>query len=209
MKLILLGPPGAGKGTLALKAVELLNVPHIGTGVIFRAAMSSGSPLGLRIKAIVQSGKLVDNETTVELVKERLAQEDVQKGYILDGFPRTIPQAEALAQFSTVEKVVTINIADKDILERLGGRQVCRKCGYNFHVVYDKPEQEGICSHCGGELYARDDDKEETVLERLEIYRAETAPLINYYGDKGLLVSMDSCLKFEDTLENFKKALDL
>jgi len=207
MKLILLGPPGAGKGTLAAKAVDLLNVPHISTGVIFRAAMSSGSPLGLKVKAIVESGKLVDDETTIELVKERLAQDDVQKGYILDGFPRTIPQAEALAKFSTVEKVVNISISDADVLERLGGRQVCRKCGHNFHVVFDKPKQDGVCDHCGGEVYTRDDDKDEAIQKRLEVYRAQTAPLIDFYGAKGLLVNMEARIKFEETLDNFKKAL--
>ena len=207
MKLILLGPPGAGKGTLAAKAVDLLNVPHISTGVIFRAAMSSGSPLGLKVKAIVESGKLVDDETTIELVKERLAQDDVQKGYILDGFPRTIPQAEALAKFSAVEKVVNISISDADVLERLGGRQVCRKCGHNFHVVFDKPKQDGVCDHCGGEVYTRDDDKDEAIQKRLEVYRAQTAPLIDFYGAKGLLVNMEARIKFEETLDNFKKAL--
>ena len=209
MKLLLLGPPGAGKGTIAAKAVDLLKLPHISTGVIFRSAMSSGSPLGLKVKAIVESGKLVDDETTIELVKERLAQEDVQKGYILDGFPRTIPQAEALAQFSAVEKVVNISISDADVLERLGGRQVCRKCGHNFHVVFDKPKQDGVCDHCGGEVYTRDDDKDEAIKKRLEVYRAQTAPLIEFYGERGLLVNMETRIKFEDTLENFKKALGL
>ena len=209
MKLLLLGPPGAGKGTIAAKAVDLLKLPHISTGVIFRSAMSSGSPLGLKVKAIVESGKLVDDETTIELVKERLAQEDVQKGYILDGFPRTIPQAEALAQFSAVEKVVNISISDADVLERLGGRQVCRKCGHNFHVVFDKPKQDGVCDHCGGEVYTRDDDKDEAIKKRLEIYRAQTAPLIEFYGERGLLVNMETRIKFEETLENFKKALGL
>ncbi|MCL2233788.1 MAG: adenylate kinase [Treponema sp.] len=209
MKLILLGPPGAGKGTLAAKAVDLLKFPHISTGVIFRAAMGSGSPLGQKVKEIVESGKLVDDETTIELVKERLAQDDVQKGYILDGFPRTIPQAEALATFSTVERVVNIAISDADVLERLGGRQVCRKCGHNFHVVFDKPKQDGVCDHCGGEVYTRDDDKDEAIKKRLEVYRAQTAPLIDFYSAKGVLVNMETCLKFEETLENFKKALGL
>ena len=209
MKLIMLGPPGAGKGTLAAKAVDLLKVPQISTGVIFRAAMSSGSPLGLKVKAIVDSGKLVDDETTIELVKERLAQDDVKGGYILDGFPRTIPQAEALAEFAAIDKVVNISISDADVLERLGGRQVCRKCGHNFHVVYDKPTQDGVCNHCGGEVYTRDDDKDEAIKKRLEVYRAQTEPLIDFYREKGLLVDMETCIEFEDTLANFRKALGL
>ncbi|MCL2374623.1 MAG: adenylate kinase [Treponema sp.] len=209
MKLILLGSPGAGKGTLAAKAVDMLKAPHISTGVIFRAAMNSGTPLGLKVKAIVESGKLVDDATTIELVKERLAQEDAQQGFILDGFPRTIPQAEALAHFTDVEKVVNIRISDADVLERLGGRQVCRKCGHNFHVVFDKPKQEGICDHCGGEVYTRDDDKNEAIQKRLEVYRAQTAPLIEFYRAKDLLVDMEARLAFEETLENFRNAIGL
>jgi len=169
--------------------------------------MSSNSPLGLKVKAIVESGRLVDDQTTIELVRERLAQEDAQKGYILDGFPRTIPQAEALAGFSAVGKVVNISISDSDILERLGGRRVCRKCGHNFHVVYDKPAREGICDHCDGEVYTRDDDKDEAIQKRLEVYRAQTAPLIQFYREKGILVDMNAMIKFEDTMENFKNAL--
>jgi len=207
MKLILLGPPGAGKGTLAAKAVEILDVPHISTGVIFRSAMTSASPLGLKVKAIVESGKLVDDETTIELVKERLSQADMKNGYILDGFPRTIPQAEALSSFSAVEKVVNICISDSDVLERLGGRQVCRKCGHNFHITYDKPKQEGVCDYCGGEVYTRDDDKDEAIQKRLEVYRSQTAPLIDFYRGKGLLVDMETRILFEETLANFKQAL--
>ena len=209
MKLIFLGPPGAGKGTLAAKAVDILQLPHISTGAIFRAALAAGTPLGLRVKSIMDAGKLVDDETTIELVKERLAQDDVQKGYILDGFPRTIPQAEALAQFSTVEKVVNFDIPDPIILERLGGRRVCRKCGHNFHMVFDKPKQEGICDHCGGEVYTRDDDKAEAIQKRLEVYRAQTAPLIDYYRAKGIMADVDARPAVDQVVENFKKALGI
>jgi len=207
MKLIFLGPPGAGKGTLAAKAVDLLKLPHISTGAIFRSAIAAASPLGLKVKAIIDSGKLVDDETTIELVKERLAQEDVQKGYILDGFPRTIPQAEALAAFSIVDKVVNFDIPDSSVLERLGGRRVCRKCGYNFHIVFDRPKTEGACDHCGGEVYTRDDDRAEAVQKRLEVYRAQTAPLIDYYRKKGIMVDVDARPAVDKVLDNFKHAL--
>ena len=207
MKLIFLGPPGAGKGTLADKAVDLLKLPHISTGAIFRAAIAAQSPLGLKVKAIIDAGKLVDDELTIELVKERLAQDDTQQGYILDGFPRTIPQAESLAGFSAVDKVVNFEIPDSLILERLGGRRVCRKCGHNFHAVFDKPNKEGICDHCGGEIYIRDDDKEEAIQKRLEVYRAQTAPLIDFYRSRDLLVDVDASPKVDVVVENFKQAL--
>ena len=209
MKLIFLGPPGAGKGTLAARAVDFLKLPHISTGAIFRAALAAGTPLGLRVKAIMDAGKLVDDETTIELVKERLAQEDTKKGYILDGFPRTIPQAEALAGFSVVEKVVNFDIPDSTVLERLGGRRVCRSCGHNFHMIFDKPKKEGVCDHCGGEVYTRDDDKAEAIQKRLEVYRAQTAPLIGYYRDKGLLVDVDARPAVDQVVENFKHSLGL
>jgi len=209
MNLILLGPPGAGKGTLASKAVEILKLPHISTGVIFRAALAAGTPLGLRVKAIMDAGKLVDDDTTIELIKERLAQEDAQKGYILDGFPRTIPQAEALAKFSTVEKVVNFDIPDVMVLERLGGRRVCRGCGYNFHMVFNKPKKDGVCDYCGGEVYIRDDDRDEAIKKRLEVYRAQTAPLIDFYREKAVLVDMDARPLVDKMIENFKRALGI
>ncbi|MDR1870305.1 MAG: adenylate kinase [Treponema sp.] len=207
MKLIFLGPPGAGKGTLALRAVDILKVQQISTGSIFRAAVAAGSPLGLKVKAIMDAGKLVDDETTIALVKERLAMDDVQKGYILDGFPRTIPQAEALASFSTVDKVVNFDIPDSGVLERLGGRRVCRKCGYNFHVIFNKPSKEGICDTCGGEIYTREDDKPEAIQKRLEVYRAQTEPLIDFYRKKGLLVDIDARPLVDEIVIEFKKVL--
>jgi len=209
MKLIFLGPPGAGKGTLAVRAAEILNVLQISTGSIFRAAVAAQSPLGLKVKAIMDAGKLVDDETTIALVKERLAQDDVQKGYILDGFPRTIPQAEALATFSQVEKVVNFDIPDEGVIERLGGRQVCRKCGYNFHKVFTKTTKEGICDHCGGEVYVRDDDKPEAIQKRLEVYREQTAPLIDFYRKKNLIVDIDARPMIDEIVVNFKKALGI
>ncbi|MCL2766029.1 MAG: adenylate kinase [Treponema sp.] len=209
MKLIFLGPPGAGKGTLAVRAVDILKVQQISTGSIFRTAIAEGTPLGIKVKAIIDAGKLVDDETTIALVKERLAKNDVQNGYILDGFPRTIPQAEALAAFSAVDKVINFDIPDSGVLERLGGRQVCRKCGFNFHAIFNKPSNEGACDHCGGEVYVRDDDKPDAVQKRLEVYREQTAPLIDFYRQKGLLLDIDARPMVDEIVVSFKKALGI
>jgi adenylate kinase len=207
MKLVFLGPPGAGKGTLASKAVEFLKVPHISTGAIFRSAMTEQSPLGLKVKAIIDAGKLVDDETTIALVKDRLAQADAQGGYILDGFPRTIAQAEALSAFSAVDKVVNFDLPDSAVLERLGGRRVCRNCGANYHQIFNKPRREGVCDSCGSEVSIREDDRAEAVQKRLEVYREQTAPLIGFYRDKGLLVNVDARPAVEQVVENFKEAV--
>ena len=207
MKLIFLGPPGAGKGTLAARVVDILKVQQISTGSIFRAAVAAESPLGLKVKAIMDAGKLVDDDTTIELVKERLARDDVQQGYILDGFPRTIPQAEALATFSSVEKVVNFDIPDSVVVERLSGRRVCRKCGFNFHIVFNKPSKEGVCDHCGGEVYTRDDDRAEAIQKRLEVYRSQTLPLINYYREKKLLLDIDASPAVDEVVAIFRKTL--
>ncbi|MDR2184952.1 MAG: adenylate kinase [Treponema sp.] len=209
MKLIFLGPPGAGKGTLAARAVDILGIPHISTGAIFRSAIAAQSPLGLKVKAVIDAGKLVDDETTIELVKERLSRGDLPRGYILDGFPRTIAQAEALETFSAVDRVVNFDLPDSAVLERLGGRRVCRNCGINYHIVFNKPREEKICDACGGEVYARDDDREEAVAKRLEVYRSQTAPLIGFYREKGLLVDVDAQPEANTVVENFKKALGL
>jgi adenylate kinase len=149
----------------------------------------------------------VDDDTTIELVKERLARDDAQKGYILDGFPRTIPQAEALAQFSTVDKVIDFDIPDSGVLERLGGRRVCKKCGFNFHAVFNKPKIENLCDYCGGEIYIRDDDRPEAVQKRLEVYRAQTAPLIDFYRQKGILIEIDARPMVDEIVLEFKRVL--
>ena len=209
MKLIFLGPPGAGKGTLAVKAVEIIKVPHISTGNIFRAAIAAASPLGLKVKSILDSGALVDDETTIGLVRERLAEADTRESYILDGFPRTIPQAEALAEFSQVDKVINFDIPDTAVVERLGGRRTCRGCGANFHIVFGKPKEKNICDHCKGELYTREDDKEEAIKKRLEVYREQTAPLIDYYRKKGLLADVDTSPAVDTVVENFRKSLGI
>ncbi|MCL2138730.1 MAG: adenylate kinase [Treponema sp.] len=207
MKLIFLGPPGAGKGTLAARAVDILHCPHVSTGEIFRAAIAAQSPLGLKVKAIIDAGKLVDDGTTIELVKERLAQGDAQNGYILDGFPRTIAQAEALSGFSSVDKVINFDIPDSGVLERLGGRRVCRACGYNFHTIFNKPKEETVCDYCGGEVYTRVDDGPEAIQKRLEVYRAQTAPLIGFYREKKLLVDIDASPLVDEVVVIFRKVL--
>ena len=207
MKLIFLGPPGAGKGTLAERAQKMLGVPQISTGAIFRAAIAAKSELGGKVKAVLDAGKLVDDELTVALVKERLAQEDARDGYILDGFPRTIAQADALAQFSAVDKVVNFTIGDEVVVKRLGGRRMCPQCGAGFHVETLKPRKEGVCDKCGAGLIIREDDQPQTIAKRLDVYRAQTEPLIGYYKQKGLLVDVDAADGIDRVVENFKAAV--
>ena len=192
MNLIFLGPPGAGKGTLAAKVAVSYNIPHISTGEIFRAAIKAQTPLGQKVQAIIDSGALVSDDITIELVKDRLSQADAKNGFILDGFPRTIPQAEALAEIQHIDAVVNFEIADKDVVARLSGRRVCKSCGQNYHVDFMKPSTEGICDKCGAELYTRDDDKIDAITHRLEVYRSQTAPLIDFYRKKGILKDVDA-----------------
>ena len=209
MKLIFLGPPGAGKGTLASKATDILGIPHISTGGIFRSAIATQTALGLKVKAIIDAGQLVDDNTTIELVQERLTQDDVQNGYILDGFPRTTNQAETLEQFSAVDKVINFNISDSAIIKRLQGRRVCWECGSNFHDVHHRPKVEGVCDHCLGKLGARNDDHPEAIQQRLEVYHAQTAPLVGYYRDKGYIIDLDSSVTADEVLVEFKRLLGL
>jgi adenylate kinase len=204
VKLIFLGPPGAGKGTLAERVQNILHVPHISTGAIFRATVVSQTEIGLKIKAVIDSGRLVNDEITVPLVKGRLAAADAQNGYILDGFPRTIAQADALAKFSVVDRVINLVISDEMVVKRLGGRRVCPRCGTNFHVETLKPKKDGVCDKCASGLIIRDDDKAGTVLKRLEIYREQTEPLINYYRHRGILVDVDAGGGVDEVIQNFK-----
>jgi adenylate kinase len=207
MKLIFLGPPGAGKGTISDLAVDKLGLPHISTGDLFRAAVKNGTPLGLKVKDIMASGGLVPDELTIELVKERLSRPDVSKGWILDGFPRTIPQAEALEKIASVDSVVNFEVADEIVVGRLSGRRMCKTCGKIYHVKNMPPKKEGVCDADGGPLYIRDDDKEDAIKVRLETYRKSTAPLIDWYGKKGKLLTIDGVGAPAEVLGRFEKAI--
>lgn len=185
MNIIFLGPPGAGKGTQAQRICEALNIPQISTGDILRRAIKEGTETGIKAKSFIDAGKLVPDEVIIDIVKERLAMDDCKDGYILDGFPRTVPQAEALSTFATIDSVIELAVDDQVLVDRLSGRRVCLKCGATYHVSMLNGKT--TCDKCGEELIQRNDDKAETVLSRLEVYHAQTAPLINYYGQKGLL----------------------
>ena len=193
MKLILLGPPGAGKGTQADILSKRLAIPTISTGNILRAAVKNGTPVGLKAKEYMDAGKLVPDEVIIGVISERLAEADCQKGYILDGVPRTIPQAEALEKAGIVfDAVVSIEIIDQEIVDRMAGRRVCTACGAPFHVKNMPPKTEGVCDNCGGKLEARADDKPEVVRDRLAVYHKETAPLKDFYGERKLLKNVDN-----------------
>jgi len=207
MKLIFLGPPGAGKGTLSAKAKDLLHVPHISTGDIFRAAIKEETPLGLKVKSIVEQGGLVPDELTIALVKEKLASLENQGGYILDGFPRTLSQAEALDEFTQLDGVINFQLNDETVLKRLGGRLVCRSCGAIYHKVNQPPKTPGVCDQCGGEVYQRKDDAPESINQRLVEYKKQTEPLIRYYREKGSLMDIDAQVSPDEVVQNLLKTL--
>ena len=210
MKLILLGAPGAGKGTQAEILSRMLNIPTISTGNILRAAMKNGTPVGLRAKEYVENGKLVPDDVIIGIVNERLAEPDCSNGYILDGMPRTIPQAEALEECGIdIDCALSIEIADEVIVERMSGRRTCRECSQTFHIISNPPQKEGVCDFCGGELTIRKDDAPETVKARLETYHKETEPLKAFYEAKGKLKSVDNQPTIEATTEVIKAALGI
>ncbi len=194
MNIIFLGPPGAGKGTQAQRICEALGIPQISTGDILRRAIKEETPTGLKAKAYIDAGKLVPDEVVIDIVRDRLEQEDCKGGYILDGFPRTVPQAEALANFADIDAVVELDVADENLVQRLSGRRVCLNCGATYHVSTMKSD---CCNHCGQALVQRDDDKPETVLSRLKVYHEQTAPLVSYYQDKKLLHVIDGAQQKE------------
>lgn len=212
MKIILMGPPGAGKGTQAEKLVELYQIPHISTGDMFRKAQKDGTELGLKAKNYMEKGQLVPDEVTVGIVKERLAEEDCKDGFLLDGFPRTVQQADALDGIlkelnMALDRVINIEVDKSFLVDRLTGRRVCKACGATFHVINKVPKVEGVCDKCGGELYQRNDDKIETVSSRLDVYAAQTAPLIEYYQSKGIMSSIDGSRSMENVLADIRSAL--
>ena len=203
MKIIMLGAPGAGKGTQAKMIAEKYSIPHISTGDIFRANIKNGTELGMEAKKYMDQGLLVPYELTVKILLDRVAKDDCKKGYVLDGFPRTIPQAEALdkalaAQGQKMDYAIDVDVPDENIVRRMGGRRACVGCGATYHLEYAPTRQEGICDVCGGELILRDDDKPETVLKRLGVYHEQTQPLIEYYTNQGILKTVDGTVDMED-----------
>ena len=203
MKIIMLGAPGAGKGTQAKKIAAKYGIPHISTGDIFRANIKNGTELGKKAKTYMDQGLLVPDELVVDLVVDRVNQDDCENGYVLDGFPRTIPQAEALTEAlekmgQKVDFAIDVNVPDENIVKRMGGRRACVTCGATYHMVYASTKKEGICDTCGGELILRDDDKPETVQKRLNVYHDQTQPLIDYYTSQGILRTVDGTVDIDD-----------
>ncbi|MBQ7839024.1 MAG: adenylate kinase [Lachnospiraceae bacterium] len=203
MKIIMLGAPGAGKGTQAKMIAEKYGVPHVSTGDIFRANIKNGTELGMEAKKYMDQGLLVPDELTVRILLDRVAKEDCQNGYVLDGFPRTIPQAEVLDNAlnelgDKIDYAINVDVPDENIIRRMSGRRACLTCGATYHIEHIPPKKEGICDNCGSELVLRDDDKAETVKNRLDVYHKQTQPLIDFYTEKGVLKSVDGTLPMEE-----------
>ncbi|MEZ0072886.1 adenylate kinase [Planotetraspora sp. GP83] len=212
MRVVLVGPPGAGKGTQAQFIASHLSIPKISTGDIFRANVSGGTDLGKLAKQYMDRGDLVPDEVTVAMVRDRLAEDDAQEGFLLDGFPRNVPQAEILkkmlAEFGTgLDLVLELVVDDDEVVRRLAGRRTCRSCGKVWHVLFDPPASPGVCDACGGELFQRDDDREETIRHRLEVYQEQTSPLISFYADEGILVGVDATGPVEEVTQRAMSAL--
>lgn len=212
MKIIMLGAPGAGKGTQAKKIADLCNIPHISTGDIFRANIKEGTELGKKAKAYMDAGELVPDELVCNLVVDRIQQDDCTKGYILDGFPRTIPQAEALTEAlnaigQKLAHALNFDVPDENIIHRMAGRRSCNKCGAIYHVEFNPPKTEGVCDVCGEKLVLRDDDQPETVKNRLDVYHKETQPLIEYYEKAGVVSTIDGTQPMDKVFEDIRKIL--
>ncbi|HDH53523.1 MAG TPA: adenylate kinase [Nitrospirae bacterium] len=203
MRLVLLGAPGAGKGTQAKKLIDKFGIPQISTGDILRKAVADGTPLGKEAKIIMDKGELVPDSVVIGLVKERLAQDDCKNGYILDGFPRNTAQAEELDKVlsemnAPLDVALSVDVDKNDLMKRLTGRRTCKGCQQMFNIHFSPPKKDGVCDKCGGELYQRDDDKEETIKNRLDVYEKSTAPLIDYYSNKGILKSVEGVGSIDD-----------
>jgi adenylate kinase len=212
MKIIMLGAPGAGKGTQAQMICDKYNIPHISTGDLFRSNIKNGTELGKKAKEYMDKGQLVPDELTVELLLDRVAKEDCKDGYVLDGFPRTIPQADVLDKELTklsdkIDFAINVEVPDENIVRRMSGRRACLKCGATYHIEHIPPKQEGICDRCGSELVQRDDDKPETVQNRLSVYHEQTQPLIEYYNGKNILKTVDGTKDMNDVFEDIVKIL--
>lgn len=212
MRLLLMGPPGAGKGTQAEGLAKKYSIPHISTGDIFRAALREGTPMGLLAKEYMDTGQLIPDEIVVGIVGDKLSSKECADGFLLDGFPRTLPQAEALTRRLiemevTLDAVINIEVPAKEIIERLTGRRVCQKCPSTYHLKFNPPQVRNICDKCGNELYQRDDDTLETVQERLDVYGRQTEPLIAYYNQQGLLISVDGTQDIHAVLDAITAAL--
>ncbi len=212
MNVIMLGPPGVGKGTQAMELARICGIPQISTGDILRDNVKRGTDLGLQAKAVMERGELVPDEVVIGIIEERLARPDAGPGFILDGFPRTVAQADALAEMlaaggRSVDVVINVQAADDVLVKRISGRRTCRNCGRMYHVEFDPPVVDGVCDACGGELYQRDDDREETVHRRLREYRVKTEPLVAYYRERGLLRDVDGAAPREKVLEEIRELL--
>ncbi|MDO4977756.1 MAG: adenylate kinase [Eubacteriales bacterium] len=213
MKIIMLGAPGAGKGTQAKMLADRYGIPHISTGDIFRANIKNNTELGQKAKGFMDKGLLVPDELVVDLVIDRIKNADCMRGFIFDGFPRTVPQAEALTyalnnQNEKIDYAIEVEVPDENIIERMGGRRACVGCGATYHVVFNAPKVEGICDHCGEKLILRDDDKPETVKDRLKVYHDQTQPLIDFYAEKGAHVRIDGTQDIMKVFEDITKILD-
>ncbi len=212
MKIIMLGAPGAGKGTQAKKIAAKYSIPHISTGDIFRANIKNGTELGLKAKSYMDAGGLVPDEITIGMLLDRIHQADCENGYVLDGFPRTIPQAKSLTEAlkkngEAIDFAVNVDVPDENIINRMSGRRACLNCGATYHIVYNAPKTENVCDTCGQELVLRDDDKPETVKKRLDVYHDQTQPLIDYYKNEGVLAEVDGTLDMEDVFQAIVKIL--
>lgn len=212
MKLIMLGAPGAGKGTQAKKIAEKYQIPHISTGDIFRANIKAGTELGMKAKSYMDQGQLVPDEVTIGMLLDRISQDDSKNGYVLDGFPRTIPQAESLTaalaeRGEKIDYAVNVDVPDENIISRMSGRRACIGCGATYHIVYNAPKKEDICDTCGEKLVLRDDDKPETVQKRLRVYHDQTQPLIDYYKKAGVLAEVDGTQNMEKVFQDIVEIL--
>lgn len=213
MKIVMLGAPGAGKGTQAIKIADKYGIPHISTGDIFRANIKGGTELGMKAKAYMDKGQLVPDEVTIGMLLDRIAEDDCKDGYVLDGFPRTIPQAESLTKAladkgDKIDFALDINVPDEAILTRMSGRRACPKCGATYHIVYAAPQKENICDKCGSELIIRSDDKPETVQDRLNVYHKQTEPLISYYKSEGVFCEVDGTKELQEVFNDVVKVLE-